>query len=260
MANSTGLFSRMFCRRLIAIRYRGARGMSGKLWKQAWENDQIDFHQAHTNLLLQRYWPALLLAPDANVFVPLCGKSHDMAWLLSQNCRVTGIELSPIAVEAFFRENGLNPSQTRQGRLTRWHCERLDIYCGDIFDLPRSALVDISAVYDRAALLAFGPVMRQRYVRHLRSILPQSSPILLLTTGYAEEGEENDASLPPFVVDAEIHALYDADFHIELLHAERGFETHPGHGHVTPVRTEEKAHLLRARGPLSDRAGLRSAP
>ncbi|MBS1207710.1 MAG: thiopurine S-methyltransferase [Proteobacteria bacterium] len=218
--------------------------MSGKLWKQAWENDQIDFHQAAPNPLLQRYWPGLLLAPGANVFVPLCGKSHDMAWLLSQNCRVTGIELSPIAVAAFFRESGLSPSQTRQGRLTRWHCERLDIYCGDIFDLPRSALADIAAVYDRAALLAFGPVMRQRYVRHLRAILPVVSPILLLTTGYPEDAEAGE---PPFVIDAEIHALYDADFHIELLHAERGFETHPGQGHVGLSRTEEKAHLLRAR-------------
>jgi thiopurine S-methyltransferase len=219
--------------------------MSGKRWKQAWEDDQIDFHQSHTNPMLMAYLPRLALADNANVFVPLCGKSQDMAWMLSQNLRVTGIEISPIAVAAFFAANHLQPSQSRAGRLTRWHCDRVDIYCGDFFDLQRDALTDIAAVYDRAALLALGPVMRRRYVHHMSAIVPWQSPILLLTTEYPEAA---DADLPAAVA-SEILALYEKHFNIELLHTEHGFETHPGAGHADLQVTEEKAHLLRAYGP-----------
>ncbi|MDR3411888.1 MAG: thiopurine S-methyltransferase [Formivibrio sp.] len=218
--------------------------MSNKLWKAAWKNNQIDFHQPHINHLLQAYCPALALADNANVFVPLCGKSADMTWLLAQNCRVTGVEVSPVAVAAFFQANELIPHKTRQGKLTRWHCDKVDIFCGDFFDLGRIDLAEVSAVYDRAALLALNPDMRKRYVQHLIDTLPQPCPILLLTTEYPD-ADMQDA---PFAIADEILALYQESFSIELLHGEHGFETHPGQGHTATERTEEKVYLLRALG------------
>lgn len=56
---------------------------------------------------------SLDLAQGSRVFVPLCGKSLDMIWLAQQGHEVIGVELSPVAVEDFFRENGLNPVQRR---------------------------------------------------------------------------------------------------------------------------------------------------
>jgi thiopurine S-methyltransferase len=220
--------------------------MSGKHWKQAWEDNQIDFHQSQTNALLMAYLPQLRLPADATVFVPLCGKSRDMAWLLSQNLRVAGIELSPIAVAAFFDDNQLQPQLSVAGRLTRWHCDRVDIFCGDFFDLQRADLGEVAAVYDRAALLALGPLMRRRYVRHMSAIVPWQIPILLLTTEYPDVA---DVALPAAVAE-EILALYEKRFSIELLHTGHSFETHPGQGHTELQATEEKAHLLRAYGPL----------
>ena len=216
--------------------------MSNKLWKKVWENNQIDFHQSHTNSLLQDYWSVLALPFDAHVFVPLCGKSRDIQWLLSQNCHVMGVELSAIAVAAFFAENQLIPHKTRHGKLIRWQCDKITIYCGDFFDLKQQDLLGIVAVYDRAALLALSPAVRKRYVRHMHHILPQACPTLLLTTEYPDE----HAVDTHWVIDTEITALYETAYSIELLHGEQGFETHPGYGHSVTERTEEKVYLLRA--------------
>lgn len=215
--------------------------MSCKLWKQAWAENQIDFHRSMVNPLLQTYWPVLNLPDQARVFVPLCGKSLDMSWLLSCGYRITAVETSPIAVAAFFHANQLIPVSSRQGRLTRWQAGPIDIYCGDYFDLSRDALADVAAVYDYAAMQAFSPEMRPRYVRHLMNILPPGCQVLLLSTGYPEAGEPDNLQ----VIDADIAALYQAGFSIELLHGEAGFETSPGYGHRYPEPTEEKVYLLR---------------
>src|SRR3546814_12861307 len=61
--------------------------------------------------LLEKHWPSLGLATGSRVFVPLCGKSLDMAWLAARGHRVLGVELSPLAVGQFFDENGLAPAQ-----------------------------------------------------------------------------------------------------------------------------------------------------
>lgn len=217
--------------------------MSCTLWKKAWASNQIDFHQIEINPLLQTYWPALKLPDNAHVFVPLCGKSLDMGWLLAQGHRITGVETSPIAVAAFFQAQQLAPIQTRLGKLTRWHTEQVDIYCGDYFSLSQRDLAGVNVVYDHAALLAFSPAMRPRYVHHLVNILPQNSQILLLATGYPDADEPDNLQ----EIDAEIMALYQAGFSIELLHGEAGFERHPGYGHDQTERTEEKVYLLRMR-------------
>ena len=41
------------------------------------------------------------------VFVPLCGKSLDLEWLRDRGHAVSGVEISAIAVEAFFMEQGI---------------------------------------------------------------------------------------------------------------------------------------------------------
>ena len=85
------------------------------LWLQCWRDRQIDFHQQTVNQFLTRFWPRLDPDISSRVFVPLCGKSLDMIWLAEQGHQVIGVELSPIAVGDFFRENGLRPNPWRDG-------------------------------------------------------------------------------------------------------------------------------------------------
>lgn len=185
-------------------------------WKQSWRANQIAFHLLHVHPLLIRFWADLGLTATDRVFVPLCGKSLDLMWLHEQGHHVVGIELSPLAVQAFFKESARAPRQARHGALTRWSSERLTIYCGDFFRLTARDLQGVRVVYDRASLTALPEALRASYVAHLVNILPAGCQVLLLTVEDLDDGEsEADASL----ASSEITALYQARFEIELMHA-----------------------------------------
>ena len=77
-------------------------------WFDCWEkNNNLGFNQEAPNATLIKYFSTLSLPKRSRVFVPLCGKSIDMIWLLEQNMEVVGVELSPLAIQAFFEENDL---------------------------------------------------------------------------------------------------------------------------------------------------------
>jgi thiopurine S-methyltransferase len=116
-----------------------------------------------------------------------------------------GVEISPIAVSSFFQENRLEPERVRLERFERWESEGVSIYLGDFFDLTTNDLADIKGVYDRASLIAMPPDMRERYAKHLISILPISVPVLLVTIEY----DQSEMEGPPFsVTENEVCALY----------------------------------------------------
>lgn len=219
-------------------------GRDNALWRDCWRDRRTGFHQAEVNPLLVRFWPALGLAPASRVFVPLCGKSLDMLWLAAQGHAVVGVELSPIAAGAFFRELGMRPVRRRQGAFTRWEHDRLVILCGDYFALRPEDLGRIDAVYDRAALTALAEDIRADYVSRLRELVPAGCEMLLLTTEDAEEGETLAQSR---AAAAEIATLYGRDFDCVLAHVESAFESDPAAAEGAPARSAFKAYRLSPR-------------
>lgn len=211
------------------------------LWLQCWRDRRTDFNQKTVNQLLTRFWPSLDLARGSRVFVPLCGKSLDMIWLAKQGHEVIGVELSPIAVRAFFRENQLQPTRRRVGRFTLWEHGRLHILCGDYFSLTKGYLGQIDTVYDRAALTALPEDIRMLYVAHLRLIVPETTNVFLLTT---EDAEEQETPSQVFGVAEEIKTLYSEYFEIDLAHVESLFEVDPESPDQLPERTEYKVYRL----------------
>ncbi len=179
--------------------------MKNAYWLDRWQRDDIGFHQNEINPYLPQYWQQLYLAPGSRVFVPLCGKSHDLMWLHEQGHEILGVELSPVAARAFFDDNGLIPKITHRGQFECLESNGIQIWCGDIFDLTAEDLTKIQAVYDRAALVALPSTMRQRYVTHLLTILPATLDIFLITLDYPQ----HEMPGPPFAVSAdEIESLY----------------------------------------------------
>lgn len=188
--------------------------MQSEFWLERWRNQQIGFHQDRINPHLETHWPALGVEAGARVFVPLCGKSRDMLWLAAQGYRVTGIELSPLAVEAFFAENDLSPMRRQQGAFEVCSAGEIEIFCGDFFALSAADIAGVAAVYDRASLVALPPDMRQRYAAHMAQLLPTGTQILLVTFDYAQD----EMSGPPFAVsEDEVRGLYDGAFAIDKL-------------------------------------------
>ncbi len=188
--------------------------MKKDFWLERWEREEIGFHQSEINSHLRQYWQELHLAPDSEVFVPLCGKSIDMLWLRRQGHSVLGVELSDIAVQAFFAENGYTPHHVTHEKFNACEADDIRVLCGDFFDLNKDDLAKVVAVYDRASLVALPPDMRERYVNHLASILPPATKILLITFDYTQA----EMSGPPFAVSAdEVAALYSKYAEVRLL-------------------------------------------
>jgi len=178
--------------------------MEASFWQQRWQENKVGFHLDKVNPLLVQYVDKLQLAPGQQVFVPFCGKSQDLIWLAEQGYRVLANELSSVAVEAFFSENKLNPSQVQKGALSFYQAGLITLVCGDFFELNLAQMVNVAAVYDRASLIALPESMRGDYYRHLNLLCPLQ-PRLLVTLEYAQ----SEMMGPPFaVLKDEIQAGY----------------------------------------------------
>ncbi len=214
--------------------------MSNRLWREKWERNDIAFHQDMVNPLLQRFLSRLTLLAGDRIVVPLCGKSLDMDWIARMGFRVIGIELSDIAIQAYFDALRVVPSHQRQGRFVRWWHEDAEIWCGDIFDLTTDDLGKVKALYDCAALTALPAGVRERYIGHFSETLPQETEILLITTETPDERRFNSV----LTIDSEIKALYGARYRINLLHGQNSIKRDPENPGEPEMPMEEKVYLM----------------
>lgn len=190
--------------------------MQADFWHERWKTNAIGFHLEAVNPLLVAFIDTLNLTPNQRIFLPLCGKTHDIAWLLAQGYRVVGNELSKVAVTQLFDELGVEPNISKHGRLRLYSAKNLAIWLGDFFDLTASLLGKVDAVYDRAALVALPLDMRQEYTGHLR-IISQTAPQLLICSYYAQAQRDG----PPFSIsDEEVSAHYSLHYRIKNLYKE----------------------------------------
>ena len=162
-------------------------------WLDRWREGRIGWHEDTGNASLQRHWRA----SGRTVLVPLCGKSVDLVWLAAQGNRVIGVELSQLAVEAFFAEQQLDFVVT-DGLLPRFEATGagITIFCGDFMQL---ADVRCDAHYDRGALVALSADLRPGYAAHVRSLLTDDAEQLVITLGY----DQSVAKGPPFAISDE---------------------------------------------------------
>lgn len=187
--------------------------MHHDFWHQRWQTQQIGFHKSEVNPFLLAHFQALRLPTGTRVFVPLCGKSLDISWLLAHGFQVVGVELSQLAVDALFTELGLTPEITISGSLSRYYAENIEIFQGDFFELSHQQLGHVDATYDRAALIALPTEMRKQYCQHLMNIT-QTAPQLLISLAY----DQSLIAGPPFSVNAaEVSAHYEPTYTLATL-------------------------------------------
>lgn len=211
-------------------------------WHDRWQRDAIAFHEGHVNGLLERFAGHLTLSSEANVFVPLCGKAWDLHWIRQQGATVLGVELSPIAVRDFFKEAGIIPVSGMAGAFERVEGGGIALLCGDFFGLRESELAEVTAVYDRAALIALPEPTRSEYVAHGLRHLPPSVPTLLITLEYDQRQMEG----PPFSVSPDaVRALYAGTRRVEVLESEEVPARRRGGKLASLDRLIEHAILLR---------------
>jgi thiopurine S-methyltransferase len=211
--------------------------MDKRFWIERWETNNIGFHHADVNPFLSAFLPDLLHDKGVHtIFLPLCGKSIDLVYLAKLGHKVIGVELSPLAVEAFFRENSLTYKITQDdswsGKI--FNCQELPIHLlqGDFFSLSNTGKIlgplfqNLDRAYDRAALIALPAELRARYLPQLRKLVPPTQLLnfryLMITLEYG--GNRQDLG-PPFSVSTDEVALLACDAGLTFSQLKR--ESHP---------------------------------
>ena len=184
-------------------------------WHEKWHKQDINFNQLTPNAFLTSHFKNLHLRENAAVFVPLCGKTIDISWLLSKRYRVVGSELSEIAVQQLFTELALEPTitdvRTDLGPIKLYGATGLDIFVGDILTLTAEQIGPINAIYDRAALVALPETMRNTYTQHLMQITAKA-PQFLITYQYDQQRTKG----PPFSIpEEEVLRHYQGHYHVK---------------------------------------------
>jgi thiopurine S-methyltransferase len=188
--------------------------MDPEFWRDRWLTRQIGFHQSSIHPFLERWWPTLHSAPQGRVYAPLCGKSLDMVWLAVRGHRVVGSELVGAAVEEFFGELGDVPHGEIVGAFRKHSSGSFEIFEGDALALTPEVLGPVQGAYDRAALVALPPEMRQRYVASFARLMPSGSQTLLVAFEYPQHLKAG----PPFSVQPdEVQHLYGGEFTVREL-------------------------------------------
>ena len=190
--------------------------MDASFWHQKWADNNIAFHNSEVNPLLVKHFGTLFLKKGSRVFVPLCGKTLDIAWLLSQGYCVAGAELSKVAIDQLFAELGVIPDVAEHGEVTHYSATDIDIFVGDIFNLSADMLGAVDAVYDRAALVALPREMRDRYTTHLLDIT-NKAPQLLISFEY---DQTLMAGPPHSIRHEEVHQHYEDSYALTLAESE----------------------------------------
>ena len=199
--------------------------MDAEFWLQRWHEGRIGFHRDEVMPLLERHWAALGVPAGGRVFVPLAGKTLDMHWLAAQGHEVLGVELSPLAVRAFFADAGLRPAIHADAEGVHHRAGPVDLVLGDVFALSEQLLAPMDAVYDRAAIIALPQDMRRRYVSGVYARLPRGCRGLLITLEYPQAEKAG----PPFSVEeAEVRGLFEPDWQVDLLERRDILDQEPG--------------------------------
>ncbi len=172
--------------------------MEKHIWLERWEKGLTGFHNDEVNPLLTKHFKELELPLSSRIFVPLCGKTLDIGWLLSKGFSVVGVELSEMAVKELFEALGEEPYIMQEGEHLHYHAENIDIFVGDFFTLTPQMIGNIDAVYDRAAIVALPEDMRIDYTGHMLN-LAGNTPQLMTTVVYDQSLMDNS----PFSVDKE---------------------------------------------------------
>jgi len=186
--------------------------MEKSFWAARWEKREIGFHAPTVNPQLAEAFEVLFPnAAPRHALVPLCGKSLDLHWLRERAIQITGVEFVPSAVAEFFSEWGVTPDEDKTPAGTRYTRDNVAIVCGDFFAVTPESTAEVDFYYDRAALIALPPELRQPYADQVARLMPGGAQGVIVTIDYDQSARNG----PPFAVtDAHLGELFGGAFEL----------------------------------------------
>ncbi|KAM9340132.1 putative thiopurine S-methyltransferase [Symphorus nematophorus] len=189
-------------------------------WEQRWQEERIGFHQRQVHKMLESHIDKVLAGrTGVRFFFPLCGKAVDMKWLADMGHSVVGVEISEMAIKAFFEESNMTYSEEPVpaipgAKVYKSSEKNISLYQCDLYNFSSSIEGQFGAIWDRGSLVAINPGDREKYAALIISLMAKDCRYLLDTLLY---NPELYAGPPFFVPDEQVQSLFGSSCDIELL-------------------------------------------
>lgn len=157
-------------------------------WADRWAENRTGWHNPKVNPFLKRHYevvtgkklPEEPLTPGSEEFVnnskkkwyiPLCGKTLDVAFLLGLGYKVFAVEGVRKAIETLDEESRLGLQFDEKRSVFTGADGILEIYFGDLFQCPIEEFGPLDYVWDRGSIIAFEYRFRQSYKNMMQRAL-----------------------------------------------------------------------------------------
>ncbi|KAK8770636.1 putative thiopurine S-methyltransferase isoform X1 [Amblyomma americanum] len=164
---------------------------SKQFWINLWKDGQPIWQLKSVNKFLLHNKEVILAGKEnARVFIPLCGKAHELKWFLDLGHRVIGVEFVEQIVLSYFEENHLRMEETTcpiiNCKIIQTPDHRLQVFVCNIFDFKRECIGPVDIVWDRSGFTAIKKEDRARYASLLKSLLAPDFSYGMLSVHYDE--------------------------------------------------------------------------
>lgn len=224
-------------------------------WLNRWNDRRIGFHLEDANPILVKYVDCLRpltnaticadsstnnhpedvtgtcfnkdASSETRIFLPLCGKTVDMAYLIPLFREVVGVEGIRQALVEFAQEQPHlkikeaahnNNAEGMNERFELFKGEKITLLKGDYFNMKESDTQGrFEAIFDRASMVAIDPSLQKSYVEVLGGLIAPGGKILLVTLERRGE-EEAMKKGPPFSIpETSVRELFESQSWVESL-------------------------------------------
>ena len=186
----------------------------------------IAFHIQTVNGSLLKHGGATILpsfdgdetcSNPVRVFVPLCGKTVDMAYFADHKSvsDVVGVEGIRQALEEYAEEHPdlqIGPAEPLLDSFERFVGKKTLLLKGDFFGLDADSTGgQFDSIWDRGSLVAIDPSLRESYLNVIKKLLKPGGSILLVTLERRTGSEEGLSLGPPFSLSEQaVRGLYES--------------------------------------------------
>uniref|UniRef100_A0A224Z5L3 Thiopurine S-methyltransferase n=1 Tax=Rhipicephalus zambeziensis TaxID=60191 RepID=A0A224Z5L3_9ACAR len=158
------------------------------LWESCGTKARRVLFASKTRLLKDNKDVVLAGKTRAQVFVPLCGKAHELKWFVGLGHRVVGVEFIEDCVREYFAENDLKHEEATCPaigcKILQTPDKRLRVFICSIYDFRRECAGPMDIVWDRSGFSAITEEDRPRYSSVLKSLLVPGCSYGMWTISY----------------------------------------------------------------------------
>ncbi|XP_037280158.2 thiopurine S-methyltransferase [Rhipicephalus microplus] len=163
-----------------------------EFWSHLWKQGHTVWQQPGVHKLLINNKETLLRGrTGARVFLPLCGKAHELRWFYDMGHNVIGVEFVEECVRSYFNDGGLQIEEATcpiiKCKIFRTPDHRLQVFICNIFDFKRECAGIMDIVWDRSGFTAMRVEDRGRYAAVIKNLLAPGFSYGMWTVVYDSE-------------------------------------------------------------------------